>query len=64
MNFKTFAKIALGLIVAYGLATSDAALAQKRYDPGATDTEIKIGNTSPHSGPASAYSAIAKAQAA
>jgi hypothetical protein len=38
MNFKTFAKIALGLIVAYGLATSDAAFAQKRYDSGATDT--------------------------
>lgn len=64
MNFKTFAKIALGLIAAYELASSDAAFAQKRYDPGATDTEIKIGNTSPHSGPASAYSAIAKAQAA
>ncbi|WP_024575779.1 MULTISPECIES: ABC transporter substrate-binding protein [unclassified Afipia] len=64
MNFKTLTKIALGLIVAYGLATSDPAFAQKRYDPGASDTEIKIGNTSPHSGPASAYSAIAKAQAA
>lgn len=64
MNFKMLAKIALGLIAAYGLATTDAAFAQTRYDPGATDTEIKIGNTSPHSGPASAYSAIAKAQAA
>ena len=38
--------------------------AQKKYDPGATDTEIKIGNIMPYSGPASAYSAIGKAQAA
>ena len=40
------------------------ALAQKKYDPGATDTEIKIGQTAPFSGPASAYATIAKAQAA
>src|SRR5262249_25541977 len=33
------------------------ALAQKQYDPGADDTEIKIGTTTPYSGPASAYSA-------
>ena len=40
------------------------AFAQKRYDPGASDTEIKIGNTAPYSGPASAYGTIARAQAA
>src|SRR5216683_5110757 len=39
---------------------SSAALAQKKYDDGATDTEIKIGNTNPYSGPASSYAAIAK----
>ena len=33
------------------------AVAQKQYGPGATDTEIKIGTTTPYSGPASAYSA-------
>ena len=33
------------------------ALAQKQYGPGVTDTEIKIGTTTPYSGPASAYSA-------
>ena len=38
--------------------------AQKKYDPGASDTEIKIGNTNPYSGPASAYGAIGKAIAA
>lgn len=41
-----------------------AALAQKKYDPGATDTEIKIGNTLAYSGPGSAYSVIARTQAA
>jgi branched-chain amino acid transport system substrate-binding protein len=40
------------------------ASAQKKYDPGATDTEIKIGQTVPFSGPASAYATIGKAQAA
>ena len=33
------------------------ALAQKQYGPGVTDTEIKIGTTTPYSGPASAYAA-------
>ena len=37
------------------------ALAQKKYDEGATDTEIKIGNTNPYSGNASAYGTIGKA---
>ncbi|HET7528033.1 MAG TPA: ABC transporter substrate-binding protein [Burkholderiaceae bacterium] len=41
-----------------------SALAQKKYDSGATDTEIKIGDTKPYSGPASAYGTIGKAIAA
>ena len=40
------------------------AAAQKKYDPGATDTEIKIGNIMPYSGPASAYATIGKTEAA
>src|SRR3979490_1180154 len=44
-------------------ATSSGALAQKKYDIGASDTEIKIGNIMPYSGPASAYGAIGKTQA-
>ena len=40
------------------------AQAQKRYDPGATDTEIKIGNIMPYSGPASAYATVGKTEAA
>ena len=47
-----------------GLAlNTPAALAQKKYDVGATDTEIKIGNIMPYSGPASAYGTIGKAAA-
>src|SRR3984957_19284725 len=42
------------------LSCSSAAFAQKKYDEGAGDTEIKIGNTNPYSGPASSYAAIAK----
>jgi branched-chain amino acid transport system substrate-binding protein len=42
------------------LSGSSAAFAQKKYDDGASDTEIKIGNTNPYSGPASSYAAIAK----
>src|ERR1700710_959532 len=44
--------------------TSAAGAAEKKYGPGVTDTEIKLGQTSPYSGPASAYSVIAKAQLA
>ena len=51
--------------VAAGLAFStSAAWAQKKYDPGASDTEIKIGNIMPYSGPASAYGTIGKTEAA
>lgn len=54
---------ALAMAAALGIAGS-AAQAQKRYDPGASDTEIKIGNTVPYSGPVSAYGTIAKSAAA
>jgi branched-chain amino acid transport system substrate-binding protein len=46
------------------IAVASSAHAQKRYDPGATDTEIKIGNIMPYSGPASAYATIGKTEAA
>ncbi len=45
-------------------ATSGGALAQKKYDTGATDTEVKIGNIMPYSGPASAYGVIGKTEEA
>src|SRR5437016_11041403 len=48
-----------------GLAfAAPCALAQKKYDTGASDKEIKIGNIMPYSGPASAYGTIGKVQAA
>ncbi len=62
MNLRpllTAASAVLGLALA-----ASPALAQKKYDPGASDTEIKIGNTMPYSGPASAYGTIGKAEAA
>jgi len=52
-----------GTAVAIALSASSA-YAQKKYDSGATDTEIKIGQTVPFSGPASAYATIGKTQAA
>ncbi|SFO48827.1 amino acid/amide ABC transporter substrate-binding protein, HAAT family [Bradyrhizobium sp. Ghvi] len=45
-------------------AMSNLASAQKAYDSGASDTEIKIGNIMPYSGPASAYAVIGKAEEA
>jgi branched-chain amino acid transport system substrate-binding protein len=45
-------------------ALSTAASAQKKYDTGASDTEIKIGNIMPYSGPASAYGVIGKTEEA
>jgi ABC-type branched-subunit amino acid transport system substrate-binding protein len=46
------------------VASSSGALAQKKYDTGVTDTEIKIGNIMPYSGPASAYGVIGRTEAA
>ncbi len=45
-------------------ATSSPSFAQKKYDTGASDTEIKIGNIMPYSGPASAYGVIGKTEEA
>ena len=55
------------LLVALGLMAcvlASTAAAEKKYDPGATDTEIKIGHTNPYSGPASAYGTIGRSEAA
>jgi hypothetical protein len=55
--------LATGASLAIALSASPA-LAQKKYDTGATDTEIKVGQTLAFSGPASAYATIGKTQAA
>lgn len=53
------------IAMALGLAViATPAAAQKKYGPGASDTEIKIGNINPYSGPASAYGLIGKTIAA
>ncbi len=50
----------LPLIVASAALIASSAMAQKKYDVGADDKEIKLGHINPYSGPASAYSAIGK----
>ncbi len=57
VNLLTAAAIAAGL-------SMSCAHAQKKYDPGASDSQIKVGQTVPLSGPASAYATIGKTQAA
>jgi branched-chain amino acid transport system substrate-binding protein len=52
------------LAAAAAAALPSAAFAQKKYGPGVTDTEIKIGQTIAYSGPASAYGQIGRAEAA
>jgi branched-chain amino acid transport system substrate-binding protein len=44
------------------VAVASDANAQKKYDPGATDSEIKLGNIMPYSGPLSAYALIGRTQ--
>src|SRR5437764_15272512 len=53
-NLAALAMLAAGVLV------TTPALAQKKYDTGATETEIKLGNIMPYSGPASAYGVIGK----
>jgi len=57
-------KITLLAAISAMIALAGPALAQKKYSPGATDSEIKIGNIMPYSGPASAYGTIGRSEAA
>src|ERR1700759_238654 len=52
----------LAAAAAFSLLATQGALAQKKYDTGASDTEIKIGNVEAYSGPASAYAVIGKTE--
>jgi branched-chain amino acid transport system substrate-binding protein len=56
--------IAVGLSAAGLVLLCGLAYAAGQYGPGASDTEIKIGNTMPYSGPASSYGVIGKIDAA
>ncbi|MGY0569791.1 ABC transporter substrate-binding protein [Bradyrhizobium sp. RDM12] len=64
MAVVRFQVAALSVGFALCTAISNPALAQKSYDSGVSDTEIKIGNIMPYSGPASAYAVIGKAEEA
>ena len=61
-QITTSATAAIAALLFGAMATT--ASAQKKYDIGATDTEIKIGNIMPYSGPASSYATIGKTEAA
>jgi branched-chain amino acid transport system substrate-binding protein len=61
-NYRQWLTMAATVGIAAVVASPVAA--QKKYDPGASDREIKIGNIMPYSGPASAYGEIGKAEAA
>jgi branched-chain amino acid transport system substrate-binding protein len=54
----------LAAVAALSLLSTQGVLAQKKYDTGASDTEIKIGNVEAYSGPASAYGIIGKTEEA
>ncbi len=54
----------LAAAAAFTLLATQGAFAQKKYDTGATDTEIRIGNVEAYSGPASAYGIIGKTEEA
>lgn len=60
---RCFSRVAHGLGVVLILATCAPALAEKRYDPGASDTEIRIGNVTPQTGAFSEFGAETRAQA-
>jgi len=62
MNNKKLSLMAA--VAALSLLSAQGALAQKKYDTGASDTEIKIGNVEAYSGPASAYGIIGKTEEA
>src|ERR1700722_5958169 len=59
MQSSNAAIVAIALVLGGG-----AALAQNKYDPGASDTEIVIGQTNPYSGPLSSYSTQGRVQTA
>src|SRR5215813_1112867 len=64
MSFVARRWAAISTAVVLLAASGSSAFAQKKYDTGVTDTEIKIGNIMPYSGPASAYGVLGKTDAA
>jgi branched-chain amino acid transport system substrate-binding protein len=56
--------VAVVAVIAITLSAASALAADKQYDTGVSDTEIKIGNVEAYSGPASAYGVIGKTEQA
>src|SRR5215469_814219 len=52
------------IILSVAAVSANPSVAQKNYAPGVTDTEIKVGQTMPYSGPASAWGAVGRAELA
>ncbi len=63
MNLRRYCSVAIAILAVFAMTPPPAA-AQKKYDPGASDSEIKIGNINPYSGPASAWSLVGKTNGA
>ena len=64
MKFMPNRRVFAGAIAAALVLVGAPASAQKKYGPGASDTEVKLGQTMPYSGPASAYGTIGKVEQA
>src|SRR5579871_465522 len=64
MSFVARRVAVFSTAIALFAVSGSSAFAQKKYDPGVTDTEIKIGSIMPYSGPASAYGVIGRTEAA
>lgn len=64
MNVTLNRRVIAGAVAVALILVCAPAIAQKKYGPGASDTEIKLGQTMPYSGPASAYGTIGKVEQA
>src|SRR6201994_984767 len=57
LSRRDFCATAIGTIIA---STASVRAGEKKYDPGASDTEIRLGQTVPHSGPGSLYGVLGR----
>jgi len=64
MGRKTTGRTTMALAIGLLLAVGAAAAADKNYGPGVSDSEIKLGQSIPYSGPASAFSVVGRVQVA
>src|ERR1700680_2602391 len=60
LSRREFGAVALATVAASAVSAPYVRAAEKKYDPGASDTEIKLGQTVPHSGPGSLYGVLGR----